>query len=66
MRDKLPGFLKQAMNPGICIFTFIFKAAGILSYLLMNLFVDNLVLTYIMVIIFAAFDFYVVKNITGR
>jgi len=32
----------------------------------MNLFVSNLVLTYIVVIILDAFDFYVVKNITGR
>lgn len=66
LKERLPGFLKDASNPGICILTFIFKVGALVSYLLLNIFVSNLVLVYIIVICLQAFDFYVVKNITGR
>ena len=59
-------FLRDSSHPGICILQFLFKVIALSSYLLLNLFVNNLVLTYIVVIVFTAFDFYVVKNITGR
>jgi hypothetical protein len=36
------------------------------SYFLLNLFVNNLVLVYIVVLILVIVDFWVVKNITGR
>eukprot|EP00347_Sterkiella_histriomuscorum_P017759 403348106 len=66
LRDKLPGFLKNASDPGICLLHLIFKLAALVSYLLLNLFINNLVMVYICVIVSSAFDFYVVKNISGR
>jgi hypothetical protein len=66
LRDRLPKFLKNTSHPGFCILHFIFKLGAFLSYLLLNIFLNNLVLTYIIVIIFLAFDFWVTKNITGR
>ncbi len=50
LKDRLPGFLKDASNPGICILTFIFKLGALVSYLLLNIFISNLVLVYIVVI----------------
>lgn len=66
LRNSLPKFLQNASHPGVCLLTFGFKVAALASYLLLNLFVKNLVLVYIVVIVLQAIDFYVVKNITGR
>ncbi|CDW76228.1 UNKNOWN [Stylonychia lemnae] len=62
----IPSFLTNASNPGICMLTLLFKSGAIGSYLLLNLFISNLIMVYIIVIVLSAFDFYVVKNITGR
>lgn len=43
-----------------------FKAFGILTYLLLNLFIGNATLTFIIVIIFNSIDFWFMKNIAGR
>jgi Eukaryotic protein of unknown function (DUF846) len=45
---------------------FIFKLSAMLAYFLLNLFVNNMVLVYIVVLILVIVDFWVVKNITGR
>ena len=61
-----PEFLRKAAHPGIWIWHMLFKAAAIVSYFFLNLFIDNYVMTFISVILLSAFDFWVVKNITGR
>ena len=61
-----PEFLKKATHPGVCIWHMLFKAAALVSYFLLNLFIDNYVMTFISVILLSAFDFWVVKNISGR
>ena len=61
-----PKFLEGTAHPGICVLQFIFKLAAVLVYLFLNLFIKNLVMTYIVVIILQVFDFWVTKNITGR
>jgi hypothetical protein len=43
-----------------------FKVLAFLSYILLGLFVKGKSLVFILVMIFTAFDFWVVKNITGR
>ncbi len=43
-----------------------FKLIAMISYLLLNLFVGNLILVYIVVLLLCIVDFWVVKNITGR
>ena len=43
-----------------------FKLIAVISYLLLNLFVGNLILVYIVVLLLCIVDFWVVKNITGR
>ncbi len=43
-----------------------FKLIAMISYLLLNLFVGNLILVYIIVLLLCIVDFWVVKNITGR
>jgi hypothetical protein len=45
---------------------FFFKALGLASYMFLNLFIGNYTMTFIVVILLAVFDFWVVKNLTGR
>ena len=61
-----PEFLRKATHPGICIWHMLFKVGALVCYFLLNLFIDNYVMTFISVILLSAFDFWVVKNITGR
>jgi hypothetical protein len=54
--------LHHASHPKACIFTFLFKALAIISYFLFS----ETIWAFILVIIFSAFDFWTVKNVTGR
>ena len=45
---------------------FIFKLSAMICYLLMNFFVRNLILTYIVVLTLVIMDFWTVQNVTGR
>ncbi len=58
-------FLQHANHPGIVFFTLLFKAVAITSFLVLNLFLSE-ALTFILVVIFSAFDFWFVKNVSGR
>lgn len=59
-------FIRHANHPGVVLFTLLFKAASIVSFLFLNLFLSNEALTFIIVVIFSAFDFWFVKNVSGR
>ncbi len=59
-------FLKHASNPCVVLFTLIFKACSIFSFLFLNIFLKNEALVFILVVIFSAFDFWFVKNVSGR
>lgn len=56
----------SALNPVACLFHMAFKGASIFSFVFLNAFLNEEVLTFIIVVVFAAFDFWTVKNITGR
>ena len=43
-----------------------FKAASIFCFIFLNAFLGDEILTFIMVVLLAAFDFWTVKNVTGR
>ncbi len=62
----ITNFLRHAHYPGIVFFTLLFKASAIVSFLFLNLFLGNEALTFIIVVIFSAFDFWFVKNVSGR
>lgn len=61
-----PKFLDGSSHPGFCMLHLGFKLAAFLSYILLGLFVSGKSLVFIVVMILSAFDFWVVKNITGR
>ncbi|EEF47218.1 Protein FAM18B, putative [Ricinus communis] len=53
-------------NPRTCFFHVIFKAAALAFYVLSALFVDSFVIIFVVTVILAALDFWVVKNVSGR
>ncbi|XP_062144238.1 Golgi apparatus membrane protein-like protein ECHIDNA [Alnus glutinosa] len=53
-------------NPKTCFFHVLFKAAALAFYILSTLFVDSFVIIFVVTVILAALDFWVVKNISGR
>lgn len=62
----IPKFLSGAAHPNFCILHFAFKLAALLMYILLGLLIGDKLLTYIMVSTLCIFDFWVVKNLTGR
>lgn len=62
----ITNFINKASNPLICIFTIIFKIGAICSFILLDIFVKNEAIAYLVVIILSAADFWTTKNISGR
>ncbi|MCQ2817005.1 MAG: DUF846 domain-containing protein [archaeon] len=59
-------FLQHAHNPIIVFFTLIFKVLAILFYFLLGIFGVSDALIFIIVVILCAFDFWFIKNVSGR
>ncbi|KAF1894220.1 hypothetical protein Lal_00004144 [Lupinus albus] len=53
-------------NPKTCFFHVLFKAAALAFYILFALFIDNFVIIFVVTVLLAALDFWVVKNVSGR
>lgn len=62
----MSNFISKASNPMICIFTIIFKIGALVSFILLDIFVSNEAIAYLVVIILSAADFWTTKNISGR
>ena len=59
-------FLQHAANPGVVFFTLLFKTLAIIAFLILGLFGFSDALVFIVVVILNAFDFWFVKNVSGR
>ncbi|KAL5227533.1 hypothetical protein ABZP36_015798 [Zizania latifolia] len=53
-------------NPKTCFFHVLFKAGALAFYILSALFVNNFVIIFVITVLLAALDFWVVKNVSGR
>lgn len=58
--------LRQSSHPTVAIFHILFKLGAIGSYIIIGLFTKNFVIQFVMTVTLLAFDFWVVKNVTGR
>lgn len=59
-------FLQHAAHPFIVFFTLLFKSISIISFLILGIFKVSDALIFIIVVICCAFDFWYVKNVSGR
>ncbi|CDW83157.1 protein fam18b1-like [Stylonychia lemnae] len=60
------GIFSTANHPIACLFHILFKGLSFFCFLFLNIFLGNDILAFIFIIIFAAIDFWVVKNVSGR
>lgn len=58
--------LRQSSHPTVAIFHVAFKLSAIASYLILGWFTKNFVIQFVSTVTLLAFDFWVVKNVTGR
>ena len=67
-RDSIDftNFLQHAANPGVVLFTLLFKTLAVVSFLILGIFGVSDALVFIIVVILNAFDFWFVKNVSGR
>lgn len=56
----------QSKHPGTVFFHLFFKALALFLYIFGSWFTSNFVFIFVLCIIFLAFDFWVVKNVSGR
>ncbi|KAG5525490.1 hypothetical protein RHGRI_031966 [Rhododendron griersonianum] len=64
--DLNPHAEESYAHPRICLFHVLFKAAALAFYILSALFVDSFVIIFVITVLLAALDFWVVKNVSGR
>ncbi|XP_031266450.1 Golgi apparatus membrane protein-like protein ECHIDNA isoform X1 [Pistacia vera] len=62
--NQSPG--ENYANPKTCFFHVLFKAAALAFYILSTLFFDSFVIIFVVTVLLAALDFWVVKNVSGR
>ena len=62
----VPSFLHGATHPYVCFFHLLFKSLSVFTYWAVYLFTKDIVITFILTTVFLAFDFWTVKNVTGR
>ncbi|KAM3133978.1 hypothetical protein pb186bvf_013944 [Paramecium bursaria] len=66
-QDDYDGYdIRQSSQPLICLLHLLFKFCALFSYLFLGIFLSKAIFRYILIILFQALDFYIVKNITGR
>lgn len=59
-------YFKRSTHPVASLFHVLFKVAAILTYDFGTLFTENYVLIFVLCVLLLAFDFWTVKNVTGR
>mmetsp|Transcript_41013 Transcript_41013/g.30163 ORF Transcript_41013/g.30163 Transcript_41013/m.30163 type:complete len:200 (-) Transcript_41013:83-682(-) len=60
------GIFSTAIHPVVCFFQIFFKGLGLFCYLFLNFMIGQEIFSFIVIISLAAFDFWTVKNVTGR
>lgn len=60
------GLFKGSRHPGAALFHVLFKALAVLVYCFSGAFTSNFVLICVLCILLLAFDFWTVKNVSGR
>ena len=62
----LTNFICQSSAPSVAFFHLIFKTAAMVLYLFHSLLSGSFVLTFVLLVLLHAFDFWTTKNVSGR
>lgn len=63
---SLSAVISKSAHPIALCFQVVFKLVSILVYLLLGLFTSNFIIQFVVTVTLVSFDFWTVKNITGR
>ena len=66
IKSNVNDIIAKSAHPVACLFHVLFKVCAVVAYVLFGLVTNDNVFIYIMVISLCAFDFWTVKNVTGR
>ena len=64
--SNVASLIKSSSHPWIAFFTILFKLISLISFIFLDLFWSSHAQVYLIVIISAAFDFWTIKNLSGR
>ncbi|KAG0744223.1 hypothetical protein G6F17_005096 [Rhizopus arrhizus] len=64
--NAIRDYFEQSSHPIAAFFFLAFRLGAILTYLLGTIFSDNFTLIFVVTILLLAFDFWTVKNVSGR
>lgn len=56
----------KSSHPKTALMTIFFKAVAMLAYIFLSLFVSDVTIVFIVIVLALAFDFWFVKNVSGR
>lgn len=65
-QDVITSTLKQSSHPTVLIFHIFFRLSAMLVYLIGTFFTSSFILIFVIVILLLSFDFWTVKNVSGR
>ncbi|KAJ3412382.1 pre-tRNA nuclear export protein [Chytridiales sp. JEL 0842] len=57
---------QQSSHPTVLFFHLFFRSLALLTYIFGWIFTDSFVFTFVLIVLLLAFDFWTVKNVTGR
>lgn len=60
------GFIRKSRHPTAALFHLLFKTLALLVYIFSGIFTSNFIFVSVICILLLAFDFWTVKNVTGR
>eukprot|EP00461_Guttulinopsis_vulgaris_P000819 UN00819 len=58
--------LRESSHPVTVFFTLFFKGLALFTYFFLNFFINNFAITFIIILLLLAFDFWTIKNVSGR
>ncbi|XP_027057490.1 Golgi apparatus membrane protein TVP23 homolog B-like [Pocillopora damicornis] len=64
--DEILNRKKKFRKPLVTIFHLLFRVAAIIAYLLCGWFSDSFITNFVIIVLLLSFDFWTVKNVTGR
>ena len=64
--STVSSIISTSSHPIALIFHLLFKTLGVIVYLLNGFFVNGFILSFVLIILLLSFDFWTVKNVTGR
>ncbi|KAI8848934.1 hypothetical protein BC829DRAFT_392965 [Chytridium lagenaria] len=65
-QQQQQSILQQSSHPGALVFHILFKLAALLVYLFGWIFNMSFIFTFVIIVLLLSFDFWTVKNVTGR